>query len=228
MLLCLWLTKGKAVISLFLGAAAPCLLFQKILVYHSSSTKYYTERITCEVWLCDNLKEVFPYTSTKLTNSPVKLMQLICFKATSSDLVLFPMNHSQKYLRNPGGSKHSNWIIQYYKPTPNPTEIVKSLLLVAAPLCCKCKIQIHVIFCYNIWLPSPISLASLSFCFFKEILTVQMLQQFTSMTSRDSCYTSSRWEGYRNTELFFLGLYHRILCSLKTNVKCHRIWLMSL
>lgn len=121
-----------------------------------------------------------------------KLMQLLCYKAMVTDFVLFPMNPLK--MRNPGGPKCSNWIIQYYKPTLNLIEIIKSLFLAAAPLYCKSKIQTQVIFCCNIWLTSLISLASLSLSFFKEILTVQMLQQFTSMTSRDSCYTSSRWE----------------------------------
>lgn len=136
-------------IPLFRGAVAPYLLFQKILVYHSSSSKYYTEGIIWEVWLCDNSNEAFPCASTKLTSSPVKLMQLICFKAMSTDLVLFPMTHSQKYTRNPGGSKYSNWIIQYYKPTLNSTEVIESFLVLAAHLYCKSKLPIHV-FCCNI------------------------------------------------------------------------------
>lgn len=140
----------------------------------------------------------------------------------------FPNESLSKVHQESRRLKIWNWIIQYYKPTLNPIEIIKSLFLMVAPLYCKSKIQTHVISCCNIWLTSLISLASLSLSFFKEILTVQMLQQFTSMTSRDSCYTSSRWEGCRNTELFFLELYHRILCSLKRIVKIHRIWLMPL
>lgn len=47
------------------------------------------------------------------------------------------------------------------------------------------------------------------------------------MTFKDSCYMNSRWEGCRNFKVFSSRLSHRTLCSLKRNIACHKMCLMS-
>lgn len=113
------------------------------------------------------------------------------------------------------GSKCSDEIV-HYKPNLNSIAVIKSFLVLAAHLYCKCKIQISVIFCYNIWWHFFCCFSSFTFpfllpffLFFKEILTVQMLQQFISMTFRGFSYMSSRWESCRSCELLFLEVVSR-------------------
>lgn len=167
---------------------------------------------------------ISPYASNKL-NIPVKWMLFICYKTVNGDSVLFLANHYQKYIKNVGGLRAQNVvIIQHYKPNLNSTAVIKSFLVLAAHLYCKCKIEIPVIFCCNIWwhffccfFSFTFSFLLPFFIFFKKYWPSRCFSSSSPWLSEVSPTWAAGGKVVEVVSYFFLRLSLRIARGFKNN-----------